>query len=85
MEIAIKELHNKVVKTLTKAGFSQKEAKLSADYLVWAEMAGVKTQGLVKLTGATAFQNKQPLHEVKVERHTKLSQVIKEAQISPLS
>ncbi|HUC19927.1 MAG TPA: Ldh family oxidoreductase, partial [Candidatus Polarisedimenticolaceae bacterium] len=75
MKIGIHELHQKVIATLS-AGFSQEEASLTADYLVWAEMAGVKTQGLVKLTGATAFQHKKPQHEIKVERDTKLSQLI---------
>ena len=75
MKVNIDELHKKVVATLKK-GFSDEEATLSADYLVWAEMAGVKTQGLVKLTGGSAFQNKKPLHDLKIDRETKLSQLI---------
>ncbi len=75
MRIAIEELRNKVIDTL-KNNFSDEEAGRIAEYLIWAEMSGIKTQGLIKMTGTEPLQNIKPQHEIKIERDTKLSQLI---------
>ena len=75
MKIKIDELRTQVVETL-KQGFTEGEANRVADYLLWAEMAGIKTQGLIKMTGVEPLQNIKPKHEIRVERDTKLSQLI---------
>ncbi len=75
MRIAISELQQKVVATLSKS-FKPEEAEKIAEYLLWADMSGNKTQGTIKLTGTSALQDVQPEHEMKVERDTKLSQLI---------
>ncbi len=76
MKIAIDTLHEKVIGTLRHGNFSDEEVELTADYLVWAELSGVSTQGIVKLTGGNALQNIRPDHDIKIERETTLSQLI---------
>lgn len=75
MKIAIDELRHKVIGTLNE-NFTSEESARIAEYLLWAEMSGIKTQGILKMTGIGALQNITPKHEIKIERETKLSQVI---------
>ncbi|MDL2362992.1 MAG: Ldh family oxidoreductase [Patescibacteria group bacterium] len=75
MKIAITELRQKILNTLS-ANFTMEEANIIADYLLWADMSGNKTQGLIKMTGTEPLQSIKPQHEIKVERDTKLSQLI---------
>jgi L-2-hydroxycarboxylate dehydrogenase (NAD+) len=76
VKISITELHQKVVATLTGAGFKSEEAEKVAEYLVWADASGVATQGVIKLTGGAPIQNVEPNGDVTIERDTKLSQLI---------
>lgn len=75
MKIAIEELREKILTTLRK-NFSAEEAKKIADYFIWAEMSGIKTQGIIKMTGTEPIQTIKPQHEIKIERDKKLSQLI---------
>ncbi|MBI2810253.1 MAG: Ldh family oxidoreductase [Candidatus Melainabacteria bacterium] len=75
MKVSLNELRSKVTKTLSE-GFTETESARIADYLLWAEMSGIKTQGIIKMTGTEPLQNIKPKHEIKVERDTKLSQLI---------
>jgi L-2-hydroxycarboxylate dehydrogenase (NAD+) len=75
MRISIDELRQKVIETLEK-NFTTQESERIAEYLLWAEMSGIKTQGLLKMTGTEPLQDIKPQHEVQVERDTKLSQLI---------
>ncbi len=75
MKIAITELRRKIIGTLLN-NFTQEDADIIADYLLWADMSGNKTQGLIKMTGTEPVQDIKPIHEIKVERDTKLSQLI---------
>lgn len=76
MRIAITELKDKIIKTLTTSGLSENDSSRIADYLIWAEMSDNKTMGLVKMTGIEPIQGVKPKYEPKVERDTKLSQLI---------
>lgn len=76
MKIAITELREKIAQTLSEKAFSESDAEQIIDYLLWAEMSGNKTQGLVKMTGTEPLQNIQPKYAPKVERDTQLSQLI---------
>ena len=76
MNIAINELKEKIEKTLKEKGFSNQDTARVVDYLLWAETSGIKTQGLVKMTGTEPLQDVKPLHEPKIERETQLSQLI---------
>jgi len=75
MKIPITKLRQKVLETLSK-NFSSEETEKIAEYLLWADMSGNKTQGIIKLTGTSALQDVEPEHEMKIERDTKLSQLI---------
>jgi L-2-hydroxycarboxylate dehydrogenase (NAD+) len=75
MQIPVKELREKVIVTLSK-GFGEEDSNRIADYLLWADMSGIKTQGVIKMTGSEPLQDIKPKHEMKVERDTKLSQLI---------
>lgn len=76
MKISVAELRQKVLHTLEGKGFSTEDSKSITDYLMWAEMSGIKTQGIIKMTGTEPLQNIKPKHEIKIERDTKLSQLI---------
>lgn len=75
MNIKIADLRSKIVNTFQQ-NFTEEEANRIADYLIWADMSGIKTQGVIKMTGTEPMQNIKPKHEIKVERDTKLSQLI---------
>lgn len=75
MKVSITDLRQKVVATL-EANFTHEQAEKVADYLLWAEMSGIHTQGILKLTGASSLQNIHPEHDIAVERETKLSQLL---------
>ena len=76
MKISITELNQKIIDLLMDKGFSDKDSQATADYLVWAEKSGVKTQGIMKLTGPEPLQNVVSQYEPKVDRDTKISQLI---------
>jgi L-2-hydroxycarboxylate dehydrogenase (NAD+) len=76
MKIAIDELKEKIRITLKDKNFNDSDTTRIVDYLLWAEMSGIKTQGLVKMTGTEPLQDIQPLYNPKIERDTQLSQLI---------
>lgn len=75
MQIKIADLRHKVINTF-KQNFTEEQANRIADYLLWADMSGIKTQGIIKMTGAEPMHKIKPKHDIKVERDTKLSQLI---------
>jgi L-2-hydroxycarboxylate dehydrogenase (NAD+) len=75
MQIAVNELRQKVIMTL-RQNFSDVEAEKIAEYLVWADMSGIHTQGILKLTGTSALQAIVPDGPIQTERDTKLSRLI---------
>jgi len=75
MQIQINELKTKIISLLEKS-FPHDEAEMITDYLLWAEMTGNKTQGLLKMTGTEPLQNIKPTSEIKTLRDKKLSRLI---------
>lgn len=75
MRYRIDELRSKVIGTLCTRYTAHESAQI-ADILLWAEMADVKPMGLAKMTGTEPIQKMTAGHTVKVERDTKLSQLI---------
>lgn len=80
MLIKIDELRSKILSTLSPK-FPSDQAEKIAEYFLWAEMSGLKTQGILKMTGTEPIQNTVPQNTVpqyafRVERDTKLSQLI---------
>lgn len=75
MKIAINDLRMQIEKILQK-NLSEDQAKKVADYFIWAEMSGNKTQGIVKMIGTEPIQDIVPEGEVTRIKDTKLSQII---------
>jgi L-2-hydroxycarboxylate dehydrogenase (NAD+) len=76
MKIAVEDLKAKILDTLEAKGFSQKDAESITNYLLWAETSGIKTQGIIKMTGTEPLQDIQSKHEIRIERDTKVSRLI---------
>lgn len=75
MKIALKDLRQKIMDILDQR-FSQEDSRQIAEVLMWADMSRIKPMGVAKLTGTEPLQNIKPLHEVRIMRDTKLSQLI---------
>ena len=75
MKIKIKELKQELLNILTK-NMSKEDSEVVADYLIWAEMSGNKTQGIIKMAGTEPIQKIIPNYPIKIERETKISAVI---------
>lgn len=75
MLITIDDLRQKILLKLTN-NFSNEQAEKISEYLLWADMSGITTQGVIKMTGTEPIQNIVPEHDMKVLRDTKLSQLI---------
>jgi len=58
------------------ANCSPEEAAQVADYIVWAEMSGNRTQGIIKLSGTEPLQSIVRSDAPNVTRDTKVSQLI---------
>lgn len=76
MKIKISELRKNILETMSSKGFSDSDSGIVADYLIWAESSENNTMGIIKMTGSEPLQDIKPMHEIKVERDTKLSQLI---------
>src|SRR5260370_35214003 len=75
MRIAVDECRQQITGTLQK-NFSETGARRIADYLLWAEMSGIKTQGVIKMTGTEPLQNIKPQHTPFAQKDTTLSRLI---------
>ncbi|MBI4066126.1 hypothetical protein HY411_00255, partial [Candidatus Gottesmanbacteria bacterium] len=62
-----------VVSILTSTYYPQRQAKLIADVLLYAELTGKNTQGILKLLGTEPIQSVKPKHPPKKIKETKLS------------
>ena len=76
MKIKTEELKTRITKIFLENGFSENDTTKVVEYLIWAEMCGNKTQGIIKMTGTEPLQNIKPKHEIRIERDTKISQLI---------
>jgi LDH2 family malate/lactate/ureidoglycolate dehydrogenase len=75
MNISIIQYRESVMNILQKQ-FSETEASVVAEYLLWADMSGIQTQGVIKMTGTGPLQDITPEGEVEVVRDTPVSAVI---------
>jgi L-2-hydroxycarboxylate dehydrogenase (NAD+) len=75
MKLPVAELRQKIVATFSER-FTEEQANKIADYLLWADMSGNKTQGLIKMTGSEPLHKVEPKGDITIERDTKLSQLI---------
>lgn len=73
MKIKIRELDNLIKRILSSTYYSKKQAKEISEVLLYAEMTGKNTQGIVKLLGREPIQNIKPKYEPKILKETRLS------------
>lgn len=76
MKINTEDLKSLIKKTLTSTYYSDSEAEQIAEVLIYAEMAGKNTQGVLKLVGAEPIQSVKPKYPAKTIKETKLSALI---------
>lgn len=76
MKVKIKDLQIKIKTTLTSTYYSDSQAEEIAEVLLYAEMTGKNTQGLIKLLGTEPIQSIKPLYKPKNTKETKLSALI---------
>ncbi|MDA9129259.1 Ldh family oxidoreductase [Candidatus Gracilibacteria bacterium] len=76
MKIKISELKRLVESKFIEKNISPEIVEKISDYLVWAEMSGKNTQGIVKMFGTEPLQDIVPQHEIKTERETPCSLLI---------
>jgi LDH2 family malate/lactate/ureidoglycolate dehydrogenase len=75
MKVAITDLRNKVMTTLTKS-FSEEDSKRIADVMIWADMCGIRPMGTAKMIGSEPVQDEKATAPVEIVRDTKLSRLI---------
>lgn len=76
MKVKITELRDKIIATLLSKNFSKDESDKIADALLWCDMAGISTMGLLKMAGTEPIQDIKALYPMKIDRETKLSALI---------
>lgn len=76
MKVKITELKNLMKKIVASKHYSPKEAEMIVEVLLYAELAGKNTQGLLKLLGSEPAQGIEPKYKPKVVRETELSALI---------
>jgi LDH2 family malate/lactate/ureidoglycolate dehydrogenase len=74
MKIVVQELKDRISSVLK--NINESDRGVIADYMIWAEMTGNKTQGIIKLSGTDPIQNIIPESEIKIERETKVSALL---------
>jgi L-2-hydroxycarboxylate dehydrogenase (NAD+) len=75
VKIPVDDLRSKMLATL-EGRFSPSDAGRIVEVLLWADMAGVKTQGVIKFAGSEPLQDIVPKYEIKIERETPVSVLI---------
>lgn len=76
MKIKIHELKKLMQSSLTKKYYSHEEAERIAEVLLYAELTGKDTQGILKLLGSEPAQDIKPQYTPKVIKETELSALI---------
>lgn len=76
MKIKITELQKLIVEILSSKFYSKQEAEKIAEVLLYAELSGKNTQGVLKLTGTEPAQNIKPEYPAKILKETKVSALI---------
>ncbi len=73
MNVTTRHLRHLIEQTFRSTFFSATEAKDMTEVLLYAEMSGKKTQGILKLLGNEPMQGTKPLHKPKVIKQTAVS------------
>jgi len=76
MKIKIAELREIIEKILSSKHYSPNEAAKIAEVLLFAELTGKNTQGILKLSGSEPAQDIEPKYKPKIVRETELSALV---------
>jgi L-2-hydroxycarboxylate dehydrogenase (NAD+) len=76
MKIKVTDLNKVVVNILSSKFYSEQEAEKISEVLLYAELAGKNTQGVLKLMGTEPAQNIKPEYTAKILKETKASALI---------
>ena len=76
MRIAIAELKELMEKVVSSKHYSLEEAQKIVEVLLYAELSGKNTQGILKLLGSEPAQDIKPTNKPKIIRETGLSALI---------
>lgn len=76
MNVTTRHLRTVIERAFRSTFFSQAEARDMADVLLYAEMSGKQTQGILKLLGNEPMQSMRPLGKPRVEKQTAISAFI---------
>ena len=76
MKIKIADLKDLLIKILSSKNYSTAQAEEIAEVLLYAEMTGKNTQGMLKLMGTEPIQNIKPQYEPVIVKETKVSTLI---------
>ncbi len=76
MKVILAELKNLITSVLSSKYYSQSQAEDIAEVLLYAEMCGKNTQGMLKLMGTEPIQDIQPQYEPKIIKETNVSALL---------
>lgn len=76
MKVKIADVEKLMISVLTSTYYSQRQAKLIAEVLLYAELTGKNTQGILKLLGTEPIQSIKPNYAPKRIKEAKLSALI---------
>ena len=76
MRIKLSALKELLTNKFTSTYYSKSQAEKISEVLLYAEMSGKNTQGIVKLIGTEPMQKIKPKHEPKFVKETKLTALI---------
>jgi LDH2 family malate/lactate/ureidoglycolate dehydrogenase len=76
MKIKISELQELIEKILSQKHYSAEEATKITEVLLFAELSGKNTQGIMKLLGSEPIHDIEPKYKPKIVRETELSALI---------
>lgn len=76
MKVKLTDLNSLFNKILTATYYSKSQAADIAEVLLYADMTGKNTQGMLKLMGTEPIQSIEPKYEPKIVKETKVSALI---------
>ncbi len=76
MKVKISDLEKLMISILTSTYFTLQQSKLIAEVLLYAELTGKNTHGILKLLGTEPIQSVKPQYSPRIVKETKLSALI---------
>jgi LDH2 family malate/lactate/ureidoglycolate dehydrogenase len=76
MKVKVSELKKLLVKIISANYYTQEQARVITDILIWAELTGKSNHGTLKLLGPEPIQNIKPEKEITITKQTSVSMMI---------